>query len=62
MVFTYICNAIMVLTYDAYNETLELEKNKDRKFEDMIKRQEQFERLIRTLIDSGQLQPISNQF
>ena len=45
----------MVLTYDAYNETLELEQNKDRKIEDMIRRQEQFERLIQSLIDSGQL-------
>ena len=47
----------MALTYGAYNETLELEKNKDRKIEDLIKRQEQFERLIQSLIDSGQLKP-----
>ena len=27
----------MVLTYDAYNETLELERNKDRRIEDLTK-------------------------
>ena len=48
----------MVLTYDAYNETLELERNKNRKIEDLTKRQEQFEILIQSLIDSGQLNPI----
>jgi len=50
------CN--MILTYDTYHETLEQERNKDRKIEDMIKRQEQFEILIQSLIDSGQLKPI----
>jgi hypothetical protein len=48
----------MILTYDTYHETLEQERNKDRKIEDMIKRQEQFEILIQSLIDSGQLKPI----
>jgi integrase/recombinase XerD len=48
----------MVLTYDAYSETLALEQNKDRKIEDMIRRQDQFERLIQSLIDSGQLEPV----
>jgi integrase/recombinase XerD len=50
-------NCKMVLTYAAYNETLQLEQIKDRKLENMLKRQEQFERLIQSLIDSGQLQP-----
>jgi integrase/recombinase XerD len=47
----------MVLTYDAYNETLALEQSKDSKIEDLTKRQEQFERLIQSLIDSGQIVP-----
>jgi hypothetical protein len=48
----------MVLTYDAYNETLAVEQSKVRKIEDLTKRQEQFEILIQSLIDSGQLKPI----
>ena len=48
----------MVLTYGAYSETLELEQDKDRRIEDMTKKQEQFERLIHSLIDSGHLKPL----
>jgi hypothetical protein len=47
----------MVLTFDAYSETLELEQNKERKIEDLTRRQEQFEKFIQSLIDSGQLKP-----
>ena len=45
----------MVLTYDAYSETIEGTSNKDKQIEDLIKKQEQFEQLIQSLIDSGQL-------
>jgi integrase len=47
----------MVLTYDAYSETLENQKEKDTRIEVLIKKQEQFEQLIQSLIDSGQLRP-----
>ena len=47
----------MVLTYDAYNETVVEGQEKDRQIEVLIKKQEQFERLIQSLIDSGQLKP-----
>ena len=45
----------MVLTYDAYNETIEEKQVKDKQIEEMIRKQEQFEQLIQSLIDSGQL-------
>jgi hypothetical protein len=49
----------MVLTYDAYNETVEeKQQEKDKQIEVLIKKQEQFEELIQSLIDSGQLKPI----
>jgi hypothetical protein len=44
----------MVLTYDAYSETIE---KKDKQIEEMMHKQEQFEQLIQTLIDSGQIVP-----
>src|SRR5215467_7949479 len=47
----------MVLTYDAYNETLESQKEKDDQIQNLIKKQEQFEQMIQSLIDSGQLKP-----
>jgi integrase len=49
----------MVLTYDAYNETLELEQNKEKKIDELIRRQERFETFIQALIDSGQLKPLN---
>ena len=48
----------MVLTYDAYNETIEEKQTKDKQIEEMMRKQEQFEQLIQSLIDSGQLKPI----
>jgi integrase/recombinase XerD len=45
----------MMLTYDAYSETIESTSNKDRQIESLVKKQEQFEQLIQSLIDSGQL-------
>jgi integrase/recombinase XerD len=48
----------MVLTYDAYNETLEKQEEKDDQIAALTKKQEKFELLIQSLIDSGQLRPI----
>jgi hypothetical protein len=48
----------MVLTYDAYNETIEQKNEKDQQIEGLIKKQEQFEQMIQSLIDSGQVKPI----
>jgi integrase/recombinase XerD len=47
----------MVLTYDAYHEALD-EKNKhNNEIIELKKKQEQFELMIQSLIDSGQLKP-----
>jgi transcription initiation factor IIE alpha subunit len=51
----------MVLTYDAYNETIEEKQNKDKQIEVLIKKQDQFEQLIQSLIDSGQLRSNATQ-
>lgn len=48
----------MVLTFDAYNETVEEKRLKDTQIEVMIRKQEQFEQMIQSLIDSGQLKPL----
>jgi integrase len=45
----------MVLTYDEYNETIDEKDKKDKQIELLIKKQENFELLIQSLIDSGQL-------
>jgi integrase/recombinase XerD len=47
----------MVLTYDAYSETIEEKQIKDKQIEEMMRKHEQFEQLIQSLIDSGQLKP-----
>jgi integrase/recombinase XerD len=47
----------MILTYDAYSETIEEKQIKDKQIEEMMRKQEQFEQLIQSLIDSGQLKP-----
>ena len=47
----------MILTYDAYKDTIESASNKDKQIEILVKKQEQFEQLIQSLIDSGQLKP-----
>ena len=47
----------MVLTYDAYSETIEDKNEKDKQIEILAKKQEKFEQLIQSLIDSGQLKP-----
>ena len=51
----------MVLTYDAYNETIEEKQNKDKQIEVLIKKQDQFEQLIQSLIASGQLRSNATQ-
>lgn len=51
----------MVLTYDAYNETLQEKHEKETQIQTLIDKQEKFEELIQTLIDSGQLKPYNNQ-
>jgi integrase/recombinase XerD len=47
----------MVLTYDAYSETIDEKQTKDKQIEEMMRKQEQFEQLIQSLIDSGELKP-----
>lgn len=47
----------MVLTYDAYHETLAGQEEKDNQIQALIKKQEGFEQLIQSLIDAGQLKP-----
>jgi integrase len=47
----------MILTYDAYNETLQGQKEKDKQIQDLMKKQERVEGLIQSLIDAGQLKP-----
>jgi integrase len=47
----------MVLTYDAYNETLENQQEKDIQIRALVEKQEKFEQLIQSLIDTGQLKP-----
>jgi integrase len=49
----------MVLTFDAYTETVEEKRLKETQIEAMMHKQEQFEQLIQLLIDSGQLKPLS---
>jgi hypothetical protein len=36
-------------------------EEKDRMIQNMMRKQEQFEQLIQSLIDSGQLQPLNSQ-
>jgi hypothetical protein len=51
----------MVLTYDAYTDTIEEKNEKDKQIELLISRQENFEQLIQSLIDSGQLKPVNEK-
>ena len=50
----------MVLTFDAYNEAVEEKRLKDTQIEVMMRKQEQFEQVLQSLIDSGQLKPQSH--
>jgi hypothetical protein len=47
----------MVLSFDAYNEAVEEKRVKDTQIEVMMRKQEQIEQVLQTLIDSGQLKP-----
>jgi predicted amidophosphoribosyltransferase len=49
----------MVLTYDAYNETIEEKQEKDKQTEILATKQDRFEQLIHSLIDAGQLKPLA---
>ena len=49
----------MVLTYDAYNETVVQQHEKENQVQALIKKQERFEQFIQSLVDSGQLTPTS---
>ena len=47
----------MVLSYDAYTETIEAEEHTTDELAKMKEKQEKFELIIQSLIDSGQLKP-----
>jgi integrase/recombinase XerD len=47
----------MIMSYEGYQDTLESQKRKEDEIADLKKRQERFELLIQSLIDSGQLKP-----
>ncbi|MFL6412844.1 MAG: hypothetical protein ACJ71K_16590 [Nitrososphaeraceae archaeon] len=49
----------MIMSFDGYQEALESQKNKENEITELKKRQERFELLIQSLIDSGQLKAIS---
>ena len=48
------------MSYEAYQEALESQKQKEDEITELKKRQETFEQLIQSLIDSGQLKPTTN--
>jgi hypothetical protein len=43
----------MVLTYDAYNETVEQKQEKDKQIEVLMGKQDRFEQMLQSLIDSN---------
>ena len=47
----------MVMSLEGYQEALESQKQKEDEVTELKKRQERFELLIQSLIDSGQLKP-----
>ena len=46
-----------VLTLTGYSKLMEQQQIKDEQIEALFKKQERFEQLIQSLIDSGQLKP-----
>ncbi|MGB8933801.1 MAG: hypothetical protein WCC17_01685 [Candidatus Nitrosopolaris sp.] len=48
------------MSYEGYQEALQSQKRKKDEITDLKKRQERFELLIQSLIDSGQLKPTAN--
>jgi hypothetical protein len=49
----------MIMSFDGYQEALESQKQKEDEVTELKKRQERFELLIQSLIDSGQLKPLT---
>jgi hypothetical protein len=47
----------MVLSYDAYNQTVADQQKNGKDIQTLVKKQEKFEQLIQSLIDTGQLKP-----
>jgi hypothetical protein len=47
----------MIMSYEGHQEALESQKHKEDEITDLKKRQERFELLIQSLIDSGQPKP-----
>ena len=47
----------MIMSLEGYQEALESQKQKEDEITELKKRQERFELLIQSLIDSGQLKP-----
>jgi integrase/recombinase XerD len=47
----------MIMNYEGYHEALESQQKKEEEITELKKRQERFELLIQSLIDSGQLKP-----
>jgi integrase len=55
------CNKCkMIMSYEGYQEALESQKQKEDEITELKNRQERFELLIQSLIDSGQLKSVSN--
>jgi predicted amidophosphoribosyltransferase len=50
----------VIMSYEGYQEALQSQKRKEDEITDLKKRQERFELLIQSLIDSGQLKPTAN--
>jgi integrase/recombinase XerD len=50
----------MILSYDAYNETIQDKEKQSVELAELKNRQDKFELIIQSLIDSGQLTPVSH--
>ena len=55
----YCMSCGFVLTLTGYSKLMEQQQIKDKQIEEMMHKQEQFEQLIQSLIDSGQLKPLN---
>lgn len=55
----YCMSCGFVLTLTGYSKLMEQQQTKDKQIEEMMRKQEQFEQLIQSLIDSGQLKPLN---
>jgi hypothetical protein len=55
----YCMSCGFVLTLTGYSKLMEQQQIKDNQIEEMMRKQEQFEQLIQSLIDSGQLKPLN---